>query len=529
MRKNLPVTDHELRLEPGKPIVTKTDLKGRITYANESFVNISGFTREELLGQAHNVVRHPDMPEEAFSDLWRTLKAGLPWRGLVKNRAKNGDFYWVDAYATPITELGKPVGYISVRSMPTREAIAAGESLYARVRDKSTKFPPTRLPSGKGWIATRLALPCVIGLTAVLAAAALSGPGAWVAAAVAALAMLAPPAFVVFDVLRQLERVRAGLLAIDEGRMSESVSLAAGPLAPALIMLETLRIHLRAMFCDVLISADQVETDARQLDGDMQRMVATTAEQAQQVMGAAAAVEETSTAVNEISANTDASLEAVGRTQELAAAGRNVIDLGIETNRRLVSTVELSQQQLSEVGKAVDEISTVTQLINDVADQTNLLALNAAIEAARAGEAGRGFAVVADEVRKLAERTTASTQTIARTVENIRSQTETAIFSMSRVVDDVRQATGEIEHTSENLSQIESSSLHSQSLARGIKDMLKQQSEASHDIASSMENISGSVDASNHSIEQIGQASERLRETAAELRRLTEHMRSALA
>ncbi len=93
MKTNLPITQTERFLEPGKPIVTKTDLKGRITYANESFINISGFTAEELIGASHNVVRHPDMPPSAFGDLWDTVKAGEPWRGLVKNRAKNGDFY----------------------------------------------------------------------------------------------------------------------------------------------------------------------------------------------------------------------------------------------------------------------------------------------------------------------------------------------------------------------------------------------------------------------------------------------------
>ncbi|MCW5627203.1 MAG: PAS domain-containing protein, partial [Burkholderiales bacterium] len=104
MRVNQPVTTIEQFLEPGKPIVTKTGLDGKILYANESFVKISGFTREELIGADHNIVRHPDMPPAAFADLWRTVRAGQPWRGLVKNRTKTGDFYWVEAFVTPITE-----------------------------------------------------------------------------------------------------------------------------------------------------------------------------------------------------------------------------------------------------------------------------------------------------------------------------------------------------------------------------------------------------------------------------------------
>ncbi|WP_046157742.1 PAS domain-containing protein [Chromobacterium vaccinii] len=115
MKKNLPVDSIELFLLPHRPIVTKTDLKGQITYANRAFIDISGFSEEELIGQSHNVVRHPDMPEEAFADLWDTIKSGRPWKGLVKNRSKQGHFYWVEAYVTPICENGRPVGYMSVR------------------------------------------------------------------------------------------------------------------------------------------------------------------------------------------------------------------------------------------------------------------------------------------------------------------------------------------------------------------------------------------------------------------------------
>lgn len=143
MKTNLPITQTERFLEPGKPIVTKTDLKGRITYANESFINISGFTAEELVGASHNVVRHPDMPPAAFGDLWDTVKAGEPWRGLVKNRAKNGDFYWVEAFVTPITENGQPVGYMSVRGIPDKAEVQRAEQLYKDVREGRASLPTT--------------------------------------------------------------------------------------------------------------------------------------------------------------------------------------------------------------------------------------------------------------------------------------------------------------------------------------------------------------------------------------------------
>ena len=136
MRTNLPVTQNEVLLGDDQIIVSKTDLKGQITYINQTFIDISGFTEAELIGQPHNLVRHPDMPVEAFADFWRDLKAGRPWVGYVKNRCKNGDYYWVEAHATPIREGGQVVGYMSVRRKPSRQAVDACEAAYRQFRDK---------------------------------------------------------------------------------------------------------------------------------------------------------------------------------------------------------------------------------------------------------------------------------------------------------------------------------------------------------------------------------------------------------
>jgi methyl-accepting chemotaxis protein len=136
MRTNLPVTQNEVKLTDSTLIVSKTDLKGRITYINKDFLEISGFTEQELIGEPHNLVRHPDMPVEAFEDLWNTLKEGRPWTGYVKNRCKNGDFYWVLANAAPIVENGQTTGYISVRRKASDEAIAAHEAAYRLFREK---------------------------------------------------------------------------------------------------------------------------------------------------------------------------------------------------------------------------------------------------------------------------------------------------------------------------------------------------------------------------------------------------------
>ncbi|MDP3877561.1 MAG: methyl-accepting chemotaxis protein [Methylobacter sp.] len=135
MKINMPITNVEHALSETDSIVTKTDLKGMITYANEDFIQICGFSKEELMGASHNIIRHPDMPAEAFEDLWRSMKAGRPWTGVVKNRCKNGDFYWVLANVTPYYENNKLVGYMSVRSKPSQQQVAEAAKAYRKFRE----------------------------------------------------------------------------------------------------------------------------------------------------------------------------------------------------------------------------------------------------------------------------------------------------------------------------------------------------------------------------------------------------------
>jgi aerotaxis receptor len=139
MRDNGPITNREVELKDGDLLMSKTDTGGRITFVNKAFIDISGFTEAELLGSPHNLVRHPHMPKEAFADLWATIKSGRPWEGFVKNRCKNGDFYWVRANVTPFVENGQIAGYISIRSKPTRAQINAAEKAYETIRNGTDK------------------------------------------------------------------------------------------------------------------------------------------------------------------------------------------------------------------------------------------------------------------------------------------------------------------------------------------------------------------------------------------------------
>jgi aerotaxis receptor len=386
MRNNQPVTTTERLLEPGKPIVTKTDLQGKI-------VAVSGFTRAELLGADHNIVRHPDMPPQAFADLWRTVRAGQPWRGLVKNRTKTGDYYWVDAYVTPLTEQGRTVGYMSVRNTPARSDVAAAEALYAQVRGGTAAFPVTRLPQQRfapalgWWVAAILAAVCAVG------AGTTGGGVGTVLGAVAALVALGMAWMTQRSLIGPLGTLAERIQALDEGRLAERVTIPArahAVLRSAYTQLEAMRIHLRAMFADVLVSAGDVEQRARQLDETVRSLQEVTIKQSDRVAQVAAAMEQMSVSVNEIAQNTAQGMEAAHRTESLAQSGKTVMAASLDSSNRMAQVVETTQREITQVDDAVGRIAEVTRIIRDIADQTNLLALNAAIEAARAGDQGRG-------------------------------------------------------------------------------------------------------------------------------------------
>ena len=153
MKTNMPVTENEVVLKDASMIVSCTDKKGMITYINEEFIEISGFSKDELIGQSHNIVRHPDMPPAAFKDLWKNMKENRPWVGMVKNRCKNGDYYWVKANVTPLYENGELSGYMSVRNKADKDDIYEAEKLYKTLgKDKDATMPaPGMMQKVKNW------------------------------------------------------------------------------------------------------------------------------------------------------------------------------------------------------------------------------------------------------------------------------------------------------------------------------------------------------------------------------------------
>lgn len=528
MKTNLPITQTERFLSPGKPIVTKTDLKGRITYANASFVAISGFEAEELIGASHNVVRHPDMPPAAFADLWVTVKRGQPWRGLVKNRAKNGDFYWVEAFVTPIKENGQVVGYISVRVPPDKAEVVRTEQLYREVREGRAKLSPTAtLPSLQSIGVRLLAL---WGLVATLIVAALFAPTeyAW-ALGVPALAVIAGAAIWQRNsLLRPLSALEQALSDVDEGLLSRRIVPVGGMLDRLFMQAESMRLHSRAMFADVLIAAREVATRSDELQHAISELEETSGNQSNRVMQVAAAMEEMSVSVSEISSNTEQSLGASEATDAAARSSQGAMHESTDSIQTVVDVVGNAQGTIREMNASLGNIGEFAKLIKEIADQTNLLALNAAIEAARAGEAGRGFAVVADEVRKLAERTAQATADITTSVRQVEARAQDAVAGMEAATEAVARGTESITGTAESMERISAASQRATELAHDVRRMLAQQSDASHEVAVSMEALSTLVDKNHHTVGDIGAAMGRLRGTSDELHALVKHLESAL-
>ncbi|MDX3904757.1 MAG: PAS domain-containing methyl-accepting chemotaxis protein [Pigmentiphaga sp.] len=516
MRKNLPITSLERFVEKNRPVVTTTDLKGRITYANPAFIEVSGFSRDELIGQPHNIVRHPDMPPEAFADLWETLKRGQPWRALVKNRCKDGGFYWVEAYVTPLTENGRPVGYMSVRNAPDRDEVAAAQALYAEVAQGKATFPATPRPRWWHHPTPWGAGVAVVALGAVLGEWLLPHWGWMLAQAGAVGAAVAVWRLRVAGPLRRIEKT---LAAIGEGTLSVPIEgRHQFDLGGLPMRVESTRIHLRSTLCDVLQVAREVEASAARVDGEIASIRKVIDEQRDRLGRIASAVEQMSVAIREASQHTSTALSlSESALNEVDTAEAKIGD-SVRGTHSVAEAVGRTNEQIGSLHDLVSTISGVTQAISEIASQTRLLSLNAAIEAARAGENGRGFGVVAEEVRTLSDRTAGSTGDIGHALEAItRFATETSA-SMQQAVTSVQYSGEQIRESAGFFERVRRSSSLVVERARNIAGMLQQQSSASKEVAESMEGISGEVERTSDSVASLAQATDVLKSTVGDMR-----------
>ena len=532
MKINTPVTQVEIPFPKGRYIVSRTDLKGLVTYANDTFIDISGFDRDELIGKSHNLVRHPDMPPEAFAWLWDTIKEGRPWRGIVKNRARNGDHYWVDALVVPVRKNNQTTGYMSVRTQPTRDQIAAAETLYKQLN--ATK---TGLPRPTAWM--RLALRTklnglVFGLLASQILAATShafGPSLGLSPSDVTLVVnvlgacgIAIGLWLVAmqnQTMSDISEVTDRLDNIAQGDLTDEIPLhrvdELGKLSDTVVTMQT---HLKSMLAEIAEAADQVGDNAAALNTEMERMHITTDQQFSAATSIAAAVAQLVASVQAVAQSAaEASQSVAASTTLIDAASRSMMD-SQAASRNVVATVDSAGQTMSELFQSIVDIGRVSQTIQGIAEQTNLLALNAAIEAARAGETGRGFAVVADEVRKLAEKAGTQTRDITSTVEDIQRITEVAVVSMKTAGTHVSATEAAMTQARAGLDSVSAHGDTVVAISDHIANGTREQASATNDIATRVDGIVVGIDRTHSAMAEVGEKASQMQATSSGLRDL---------
>lgn len=527
-RMAVPTNNKERLLDPKFPIVTKTDLKGKITYANQAFCEIAGYSEQELLGKPHNIVRHPDMPPEAFKDLWDIVRKNTPWQGIVKNRCRDGGFYWVDAYVTPLTENGKKIGYMSVRSRPTEEQKRSAEALYKQVNNGSTPFPGTKIFKGRP-LAIDLASITGVPVALALSTQFITGPTSYVVGAISAVAAITGFFWIKNLITKEVKKIENVMLSLAEGDFKHRVpNSGSREFNEILTGFRNMQVNLRAIIADVISGSTRVKDNAESLTKLAENLMDRSQQQSDGINSVASALEELSVSVSEITEATNNSSKHANHAMSVVNEGADSMVKSTEATGEVTEVVGIARERIEELNHAVTRISSVTRTITEIAEKTNLLALNAAIEAARAGDAGRGFAVVANEVRNLAEMTRQSTKEIGATVNEVQNGTQKALEVMEQATIKVQNGTSLIEQANSKLVEIHQSSKGVAQSAGDISAMLEQQSQASLEVANSMETMSALTESNLSGIKELGQSAQTLASTSRELRKLVQHFENSL-
>ncbi len=682
MKNNQPVTQREVLFPPNTYLVSRTDLKGTIIFANDAFVEISGFSRDELIGKNHNLVRHPDMPEAAFKDLWATIKSGLPWRGQVKNRCKNGDFYWVEAFVVPLKKNGQIIGYQSVRTPAPSAKRSAAEAAYAAAGQKGSLAKTGR---GSLSIQTRLwaAVAVILALMLLVGSMAIRGTGesneqldrmfkekmtpanmankmmvlladnraqvmlglqhdplnpnanlhdhpldqhieATLQNRTAINALLdglrkvrlndkeqqmlaafgntrerfskegidlargllkegkfleanqllllkinplyaemrrdgealidelghsaeqnfaaaeeryntirnmtiGSLVFALFlaliggkllagTIIKPIRKAIAHFDRISEGKLTDDIDITGRDETGLLLCnLATMQGTVKAMLDQIGSASRAIDTRSKMLEMQMNQVAEQSEQQQASVEGVAAATEEFSQSVQEVASNAQDTAAAARESQEQVGRSNADISQSMAATTRVVDAVQSSNSTIDQLNQSITKIGDITRVIAEIASQTNLLALNAAIEAARAGEQGRGFAVVADEVRKLAERTTCSTADINLTVGEIQSVTARAVAGMDIASKEVETGIGKLRDSVAGLEGIMHSSAQVSTMSSQISDAARQQGVASEEVANSMQQITDLIERNAASAHSAKQAATELLSTSHQL------------
>ncbi|MDO6445333.1 PAS domain-containing methyl-accepting chemotaxis protein [Colwellia sp. 1_MG-2023] len=508
------ITNNEVTFSSSEQLVSITDLQGVIQYANADFCRVAGYSIEELMGQHHNIVRHPDMPKAAFADLWQKLKRGDSWRGMVKNRCKNGDYYWVDAYVTPLYENDQIVGYQSVRTLPSQKEKASAQALYdALNQDKNNREFSTNIHVKRILAAVICVMSC--------------GYLAYAFSLLAAFIMLFTLLGLVLIFNDELILLPAKISETKTNYDSPSRLIFSGKGIFGLLNYPNLlqQAKVRTILGRGNDTGKSLLYLAEQLKSTSNKTLEGLFEENSQLNQLATAINEMTATIDEVSQNTAGAHDKVVFIQDESTKTIATIENSERKIIHLASEVERAANSANSLVEDANKISTIMSEIEGIADQTNLLALNAAIEAARAGEQGRGFAVVADEVRTLASRTQSATEQIRGSVVELQNTLQQWSQVMLASRDDAENCVDDSKLSKESMENIKAMMDDITDVTAQIATASEEQSAVANEINKSVHHIDSISKENVSNAEQVNEHGENVTEKAQEIEKLSSTFR----
>ncbi|MFT5852158.1 MAG: aerotaxis receptor [Colwellia sp.] len=481
--KNQTLINEEIHFQQGEELVSTTDKRGVITYANPAFCRIAGFTLDELVGKNHHIVRHPDMPSAAFKDLWKNVESGLPWRGVVKNRCKDGRYYWVDAFVTPIFELGELVGYQSVRTKLDDNTKQNALSAYKAINSGKS--------INKWYQSSKIKNLLYIGTNALTLFGATLFPYA--------IFFLPIIPFIIYknELIDGPQYFKK--LTHQYDSVSRFIYSGTKPQGIADFHLKIYEGKIKTILGRILDSSQSLTTGADNLVKAARLSKEGVEQETAELHQVSTAVEEMVATIDDVAKNTIFTSEKVNQAHNDCEAATHAMKHTMEQINILAQEVAQSASAASDLSNKAGKIGSIMNEIQGIADQTNLLALNAAIEAARAGEHGRGFSVVADEVRALSSRTHSATKKIQTSISEIQNTLLSWSVTMNKGKDSADYCVAEATQAHEIVDKVYKSISDISDLAIQISTASEEQSRVSQEISRNIINIS---DASQNNLHQ---------------------------